>query len=688
MTRETGRIVSGCVAALMVSAPSFGQAVDYEAMRSLFGEPVTVSANGKPQRQSDVPLSMEIITREDIARSGAQDIPQILRRYAGMSVREYAKQGSEVAIRGFNQPLSERLLVLLNGRQVYLDLFGQVIWELIPVEIGEIQQIEVVRGPNTALFGFNAVSGVINIVTNNPLYNERTDVNVTAGTQDQLSASLSSSFKLGDRLGVRLSAGAFGADEFDQGRLLPFNQDVLQTKPRRSQVSGELFYQLSDNVQLGFDGSYSSINRNGFSPIRVDARIEADFYTLRGRLIADTDWGLINLNAYHNGLDPVFGQPNPATGGLNRFSPQSNTNVLQLSNIFQPAMGHTIRLFGEYRDNDLQILSGDKTFALDGGGDVKYEIASVSALWDWKISQALSLSTTVRYDDLSLSRSGGLPAGFPLTNADFDTGFDALAFNAGLVWKPSEADTIRLTAARGIDIPSLTEFGFVLPAGQSPFGGAVFIGGDPNTDFSRVMNYEVNYDRRIAPLSSTLKLAAFFQDINNMQSFNARTVVAPPHIVLFQGNVGDSEAYGLEATLEGSSGAFRWNINYTLMDISSDIPLNDGGVFRTPVLPAEEVSNHTVNVDLGADFGRFSADTLVQYTSGYTTTRNFFTTPPGTFTTFDVPDNLRVDLRLAYRANDAVTVELVGQALDEQAFLETPLAPVGRQVFLRVGAAF
>lgn len=148
-----------CAALSLAAASAQAQSIDYTTMEELFGEPVTTSATGKPQRISDVPITMEILTAEDIRRSGAVNLPEVLRQVNGVNVLQETTQGYDVSIRGYNQGASQRLLVLVNGRQVYLDHYGYTAWSTIPVQLSEIRQIEVVKGPNTALFGFNAVSG-------------------------------------------------------------------------------------------------------------------------------------------------------------------------------------------------------------------------------------------------------------------------------------------------------------------------------------------------------------------------------------------------------------------------------------------------------------------------------------------------------------------------------------------------
>ncbi len=135
-------------------AAAVAQTIDYGAAQGLFGEPVTVSATGTPQRVSAAPVTMDVVTSDDIRRSGASSLPEILSRLSGIDVYNWSHNGADVAIRGLNQGASNRLLVMVNGRETYTDVLGVVLWQNIPVRIDEIRQIEVIKGPNSALYGF------------------------------------------------------------------------------------------------------------------------------------------------------------------------------------------------------------------------------------------------------------------------------------------------------------------------------------------------------------------------------------------------------------------------------------------------------------------------------------------------------------------------------------------------------
>lgn len=149
--------------------PEGGPPGDIGAARTedVFAESIVTAAKGT-QSPLDSPSSTSIITEQDIHLSGITKIPELLRRLAGIDIMEVTGGQTEVSIRGFNQRLSNKTLVLVDGRSVYVDLLGATLWQAFSIGVEDIQRIEVVRGPGSALYGADAFSGVINIITKKP----------------------------------------------------------------------------------------------------------------------------------------------------------------------------------------------------------------------------------------------------------------------------------------------------------------------------------------------------------------------------------------------------------------------------------------------------------------------------------------------------------------------------------------
>jgi len=135
----------------------------------LWNEEITVySAAKKQQKLQESPYSITVITSEQIKKSGCLSIPEILKSVEGIDYMRTGISTYQVSIRGFNSLISNRILVLVDNRPIYSDFYGSVEWDAIPLLLEEIKQIEIIRGPGSALYGTNAYLGIVNIITKKP----------------------------------------------------------------------------------------------------------------------------------------------------------------------------------------------------------------------------------------------------------------------------------------------------------------------------------------------------------------------------------------------------------------------------------------------------------------------------------------------------------------------------------------
>lgn len=123
------------------------------------------SVSRRNQSLSNVPAAAFVITAEDIRRSGAQALPDVLRMVPGIQVAQVDSGRYAVSARGFNGRFANKLQVLIDGRSVYHPFFSGTIWEYDPIPLEDIERIEVIRGAGAAMWGVNAVNGVINIIS-------------------------------------------------------------------------------------------------------------------------------------------------------------------------------------------------------------------------------------------------------------------------------------------------------------------------------------------------------------------------------------------------------------------------------------------------------------------------------------------------------------------------------------------
>jgi outer membrane receptor for ferrienterochelin and colicin len=164
-----------------------------------------VTASRREQSPLDSPNSIAIVTQQDIRLSGITRIPELLRRVAGMDVMQITGGDANVSMRGLNSRFSNKLLVLVNGRSVKNDILGSTFWETLSIDVDQIDRIEVLRGPGSSLYGADAFSGVVNIITIAP---GETGPGFRAGVGDQAQTyvSLWASDRQGD-FAYRASAG-------------------------------------------------------------------------------------------------------------------------------------------------------------------------------------------------------------------------------------------------------------------------------------------------------------------------------------------------------------------------------------------------------------------------------------------------------------------------------------------------
>jgi iron complex outermembrane receptor protein len=142
------------------------------------------SASRKQQRVEDTAAAVFVLTQDDIRRSGATTMPEVLRLVPGVNVSQVNSSSWAVSIRGFNNVFANKLLVLVDGRTIYTATFSGVLWNGEDLLLEDVERIEVVRGPGGAVWGANAVNGVINIITKSTADTQGGAVHTTFGVGD------------------------------------------------------------------------------------------------------------------------------------------------------------------------------------------------------------------------------------------------------------------------------------------------------------------------------------------------------------------------------------------------------------------------------------------------------------------------------------------------------------------------
>ncbi|GAA0567595.1 TonB-dependent receptor plug domain-containing protein [Rhizomicrobium electricum] len=645
--------------ALLFLSAAQAQSMDYGAIEQLFGEPATTSATGSPQRATEVPANLTIVTRDDIRRSGARDVPGILRHVAGVDVLEWANDNYDVSARGYNQAYSARTLVLVDGRQVYVDSFGFTPWSVLPVELGAIRQIEVVKGPNAALFGFNAVAGVINIITDNPRYDDHNTATVRVGSQSLVDVSGAARFGLGQDTFLRFSGGYRSDKPFGTANPLPID-GAPRPKNDRLAFDADAVVRLAEDVELDIEASHSQASQ---SEVSGGYKLQSSDYatnSILGRLTADTGWGLVKLTSYGN----WFAWTRAVGPGFVAPRLMNAMHVVQAEDVFSPAPDHTIRLAVEYRHNEVGPRDNHD-------GWVAFDAGSASAMWAWQITPELSLTSALRFDSVSYNSKLAAPAlagGQPPLNGP-PMQIDQWSFNTGLVWSASSTDTLRLIASRGVQLPNLVQV-WDAAFGQGP-------GMQPlKLRPSSVTNFEALWNRRFVTFDARLQLAVFHQMTDDVLSTGSGTIDVSGKPGMAPVNVGSSQATGIEAGFDGRlAGDWTWSVSYRYEIINDNYVR---GLVRTDLINYEDTTpRHVVKAGLGWASGPWEANAFLHFQSDSAGLRRFgpyrVLVPVQPFTT--------IDARLAYRLTDQLTLAISGRDLFNAQQQQTSGPDVQRQFF-------
>jgi len=632
--------ILGVLSVLSSPGDASAQQLDYGRYEELFGEPVTMSATGKPERVSDTAVIMDLITADDIKRSGARDIPTLLRRLSGIDVIHASPGTAETAVQGYMQPLGSRVMVTLNGRQVYFDGFGEDFWSTLPVELEEIRQIEVIKGAQSALYGFNAVDGVINIVTFDPVNDTVNMVRGRLGNHARREGAATVTQSLGEGAGVRITAANDHVDDY--GILNKTANNMAFAKdPNRRTVSVDAGLTLADGSRIGAEASHSDVSMRwiAMNPF-FDTRIKTD--SVKASYTVDTSIGRIDSTGYFTSIDMPWVQSQT----FGPFDTNDRIAVVQLSDLFKLGSRDSFRIGGEARHSEMSAAS------LTGGGTLSGDLVAGSMMWEHRFSPAVSTVNAVRYDHFQLGRTGPVPVTDPYSNSDFDRAISGVSVNAAVIDKVSDVDSLRLSFARGLKLPSLDSFGQVEKF-QRNYGGFTYFG-SPDLEAAAIYDYQLGWERKLPAIDATLE-ADVFHEMTMKQVSSPYGLFTGVRSFTSDMSAG-SVANGLELTLRHKAKeGWNWGGNYTFERLHEHF---DWG-YRN-ALPTNKL-----NANIGYAFGNWEADlyaTYISQTKGIVITPGTATTrPSGTIVT--VKDYTILAPRIAWHATENLTVEAVAENL-------------------------
>ena len=268
-------VILCCVAPVQAETKEEESAEQDEPERRLtHAEVIVVTPSKVEERVRDAPVAVTVIDDVAIEESGTDNYADLLRRVPGVNAVQINARDINVTPRSASGVNTRTTLGLLDGRYLNQDYFGLVLWDLMPVNFDEIKQIEVIRGPGSAIWGANALTGVINVITKSPEELQGTSGKIGGGTLSTKEFGILHAETSGD-LGYKISASYFTQDaferptEFPDGSPMPAfeNEGTNQLKvdlawdwkqDEKSTWKFDLGYANSSGILLTFLGPFNS----------------------------------------------------------------------------------------------------------------------------------------------------------------------------------------------------------------------------------------------------------------------------------------------------------------------------------------------------------------------------------------------------------------------------------------------
>jgi len=581
---------------------------------------VTVTSAGqKEQKLSEVAAAMTVLNSDDIRRSGATTIPDLLRYVPGVEVGQANNGEFSVGIRGFGGIFSTKLLVLVDGRSIYDPTYGGVDWADQRMMLDDIDRVEVIRGPGATIWGANAVNGVINIITKDAADTQGGFISGTYGTREdgmgefrygfQPVAGLSLRF-YGQYENLAASDALPGVQKFDQlqNGLIGFRADYRPDTDDHFRLSSEASTTRSGDEQFGFTATPPYTNTGDGQ--NVNFIYEHNF---------DVD-NTLTVQSYYDrfarNTEPIdqFGDVIVQTADA-QIRHTLPINLLPIK--------QELTYGAEYRQVDSQLFDSHTVTWLRGRDDQTF---SLFAQTDFHlIDDVLTLTAGTKYDHNDYTGNEVQPS-------------------ARLLWKIDSRNSLWWSVSRAVREPTLADYEAAAP-GQ--------LVGNSNLRSEELIAYEMGY--RVEPTTwLSCDVSTFYNSYHNLIELYLPPGSFQPTYEQYQ----KAQTYGIEPSFTAQVQPW-WKLSgsYSLLNFhvdDSEVPSGETilAIPLNKIDPTNEFSlrssfdlPNNVDVDLG---GRYVDK--IEGANGY----------------------FAVDIRVGWRPTPNWEVSLVGQNLLSGNHIENP----------------
>jgi len=579
-----------------------------------------ISAGQKEQKLSDVAAAMTVLSADDIRRSGATNIPDLLRYVPGVGVGQASNSGISVTIRGFEGVYASKLLVLVDGRSIYDPIFGGVDWQFQSMMMDNIDRVEVIRGPGATIWGANAVNGVINIITKDSKDTQGGLISTIYGTKEE------------------------GLESFRYG-LTPMKGLTLRLYGQYENIAADSplpGHSKFDDAWLGTGG------------FRTDYRPSSDDHFL---LSSDVQTGRAGDAQFFGGalFPPTYNQTGDEENvnfvWEHNFEPDNQLTVQSYYDRFARGTDpENLYLTAKAQTVDVQVrhslplhilpIKQELIYGIEYR-EVSSELTESRAINWTRQNRASQTFSAIAQTDLHLIDDVlTLTMGSKFDHNDF-TGYEVQP-SARLLWKINSRNSLWAAVSRAVREPSIGNF--------DAAGG---FNGNTNLKSEVLKAYELGY--RVQPIEElSLDISFFYNDYDDLIEFFLPSGSFAPVYEQYR----KAQTYGVEPSFTAQLQPW-WKLSgsYSLLSFYA----NDSGIpgNQTLIDPPVEKPGPTNQFSMRNSFdlpNQVSIDVGSRFVDKTVGANGYFA----------------VDARVAWKPNDRWEVAVVGQNLLSANHVENP----------------